>query len=153
MADIPDRDEIAEMAQDARRRGPTADQAAGATAALMALMERHGMTEFVMTAEELAAHDTDCGQCILVSPEAADGSKTFSIVDDPPSLRAQAVLDGGADWLRAASGQAVKVTGADGDMVIHVVEVRPGVWSEPERYHADCFLRDHVLAGGVPLLG
>lgn len=45
----------------------------------------------------------------------------ITLVEHPPSEKAQAVLDGGPDWIHASSGKAVKVTGADGEMVAFVI--------------------------------
>jgi hypothetical protein len=150
--DMTDPEEIARLAAEARRNGPTAEQAQGATAALMLLMREQGLETFVAKVEDMDGL-TEAYLCLLVSPIQPDGTVSYTIVEDPPSAKAQAVIEGGVDWIEAASGTAVRVTSARGDMIHFVREERPGSYGEGKRYHVDCFLRDHVLAGGVPLLG
>ena len=89
----------------------------------------------------------------VLMTEHEDGSTTFLRVEHPVAEQAQAVLDGGPDWVHASTGRTVKVTGAEQDVVVTLVQLEVGKWSEPQRWHADCFLREHVLAAGVPLLG
>lgn len=93
------------------------------------------------------------GKAIAVH-EPGDGSRTLKVVNTPPTREVQAILEASGGWLEAKTGKALKVTGAslDGERVMVVREDAPGRWSEPADYHPDCFLREAVLASGVPLL-
>lgn len=149
--DVPDPDHIRDLA-DAARSTPESFEALINTQAIMYLIEHSEDGQIAIPAEELERYGTgETGKVLLA--HRVDGDWIFQVADDPPSANAQAVLDGGADWLRTETGQAVRVTGADGDQVVFVVALANGGWSEPQRYHSECFLRDHVLAAGVPLLG
>lgn len=145
--DVPDPDRLREAAA-----ATTAEDMLVNAQALLYLIEQSEDGRLVIPAEAMARYASgESGKAILVR-EAGD-EVIFTAVDDPPSATAHAILEGGADWVRAESGQAVKVTGADGDTVFFVVELVPGGWSLPEGYQSERFLRDHVLAAGVPLLG
>jgi hypothetical protein len=149
--DVPDPDDIREAGQRARQRGETLESLIN-TWALMYLIEHSEDGKLEMPTDELERYGTgETGKVLVV--QEVDGRVIFQTADDPPSANAQAILDGGPNWVRAESGQPVKVTGADGDSVVFVAGSADGGWGEPERWHSGCFLRDHVLAAGVPMLG
>lgn len=141
-----DPDRLRAAAENARRHPPTVEEL---TAVLMVLTREQGGT-VVCSVEEVEAQAVS-GQALHVTEE--DGEVRFHLVDDPVSVTVEAILGGPREWLETATGRAVRVTGGRGKGVIFVREGPVGSWSEPVIFRAGCFLRDHVLASGVPLLG
>lgn len=149
MAEVnPEHVEEAVELQREKPHGYTVEEAEKMTQMLMYLAEENGGT--------LAA-PSEALEALVTSGKVGfidwTGEETvFAIIEDQPTRKAQAILDGGPEWLESVTGRAARVTGAVGDMIAFVREEEPGRWGDPLHYHADCFLRDHVLAAGVPLL-
>jgi hypothetical protein len=85
-----------------------------------------------------------------------DGQLVLTIAEDPVAEEVQAILDAPGEWIATKTGRATRPTGAGGRFsgeVTYVEETAPGEWGEPQTATPQAFLREHVLAAGVPLLG